>query len=112
MTRRTIGAAVEFSARRQPRTDRSRSLRRGYEHVIQPAVTSPIQNAILQVLRARGGKLWMVDLVFELRWRGVKADLVRSEIGELVSAGLVRGPLSAMLAYELTAGGWDAGHGR
>lgn len=71
-----------------------------------------MQDAILQVLRARGGKLWMVDLVFELRWRGVNAELVRSEIGELVEIGLVRGPLSAMLAYELTPGGWDTGLGR
>lgn len=48
----------------------------------------------------------MVDLVFELRWRGAGADAVRSELSVLVERGLVRGPLR-QLAYELTAGGWD-----
>ena len=48
----------------------------------------------------------MVDLVFELRCRGARAEAVRSELDILVERGLVRGPL-AQLAYELTIGGWD-----
>lgn len=78
----------------------------GRETLVRPLEMSPIQNALLQVLRARGGRLWMVDLVFELRWRGARAEAVHSELAALVERGLVRGP-SAQLAYELTVGGWD-----
>jgi hypothetical protein len=72
-----------------------------------PLDASPIKRAILEVLRARGGRLWMVDLVFELRWRGATAEIVHRELDELVELRLVRGPLSRMLDFELTADGWN-----
>jgi hypothetical protein len=49
--------------------------------------------------------LWLVDLVFQLRCRGARAEVVQSEIGELVARGLVRA--LAHRGYELTTGGWD-----
>ena len=49
----------------------------------------------------------MVDLVFELRWRGTTAEIVHRELDQLVELRLVRGPLSQMLAFELTAAGWN-----
>lgn len=98
--------ALVDSARRPARIERSANRRTAREIPVRPRELSPLQNALLQVLRARGGRLWMVDLVFELRCRGARAEAVRSELDILVERGLVRGPL-AQLAYELTIGGWD-----
>ena len=69
----------------------------------------PLQSSILVVLRACGGRLWMTDLVYELRRRGLCVASVTSELHRLSRRGLIRGPLSRDLAYELTVDGWDIG---
>ena len=70
------------------------------------------QSSILAVFRASGGRLWMIDLVFELRRRGISVDGLTSELRGLNRRGLVRGPLSRTLVYELTVDGWDTGRPR
>ena len=62
---------------------------------------------ILQTLRARGGRLTLADLVFEGRWNGMQPAMTDAVLADLVARGLVRGPLSHPIAYELTAAGWD-----
>src|SRR5262245_13191001 len=68
---------------------------------------APLHLTILTVLRTCGGRLWTADLTFELRARGISAAVTSAALRELVSAGLVRGPLTRALAYELTVAGWD-----
>jgi hypothetical protein len=98
------GSVLAATARRPIRVAQSVGPCEGDEFSAQQCTS--IQSSILQVLRARGGRLWLVDLVFELRWRGARPELVSRELENLVQRGLVRGPL-AQDAYELTAGGWD-----
>ena len=69
----------------------------------------PLQSSIVAVLRACGGRLWMTDLVYELRCRGLSVANVTSELRGLRQRGLVRGPLSRTLVCELTVDGWDIG---
>ena len=47
------------------------------------------------------------EIVFELRRRGRAVASVPSALRALSLRGLVRGPLSRTLAYQLTADGWD-----
>ena len=69
--------------------------------------SASIEQVILQAVWARGGRLVMADLVFEVRWHGMHPDLIGGVVDELVGYGLLRGPLSESMAYELTATGWD-----
>lgn len=69
----------------------------------------PLQSSIVAVFRACGGRLWMIDLVYELRRRGLSIDSVTSELRGLTRRGLVRGPLSPTFVFELTVDGWDIG---
>lgn len=68
---------------------------------------APLHVSILAVLRASGGRLWMTDLAYELRRRGISVQRVSSALRELRRRDLVRGPLSRAHAYELTVDGWD-----
>lgn len=65
---------------------------------------SATQRSIVQVLSARGGRLWMIDLVFELRRGGATADHITDALDALVELELVAGP-SRHQCYELTAAG-------
>lgn len=69
--------------------------------------SSSVEQVILQTLRARGGRLLKADLVFEVRWHGMHRELIDGVVDELVACGLLRGPLSESMAYELTVAGWD-----
>jgi hypothetical protein len=51
----------------------------------------------------------MTALVYEMRRRGLSVATVLSELGGLSRRGLIRGPVSRDLAYELTVDGWDIG---
>jgi hypothetical protein len=66
-----------------------------------------VEASILRVLRSRGGRLSKQDLSFELRLRGRNVDDLSAWLDELVMLGLVRGPISRALVYELTTPGWD-----
>jgi hypothetical protein len=106
MATKSNGTASVAPMRRPPRGEPAVDHRTVHESAVPRSELSPIQKALLQVLRARGGRMWMVDLVFEMRWRGARAEVVRGQLDGLVQRGLVRGPL-AQLAYELTTSGWD-----
>lgn len=69
--------------------------------------SSSVELAILQIVRDCGGRLLLADLVFQIRWRGMRSELIEAVLEELVARGLLRGPLSQSAAYELTAAGWD-----
>jgi hypothetical protein len=77
-----------------------------------PAELPPLQASILAVLRAGGGRLWMTDLVYELRRRGLSVESAASELQRLSRRGLVRGPRSQTPVYELTVDGWDTSRPR
>ena len=70
---------------------------------------APLQSSIMTVLRRCGGRLWMADIVYELLRRGLCVASVTSELRWLSRRGLIRGPLSPGLVYELTVDGWDIG---
>lgn len=75
---------------------------------------SALQCAILAALRAAGGRMWMTDLSFELRWRGaaqyqaMTTEALQAELTQLTQRGMLRGPLGNSAGYELTSAGWDA----
>lgn len=71
---------------------------------------TPLQHSILRVLYARGGKLWMVDLVYELRRGGSRAESIENALNALVDSAHVRGP-SQLLSYELTSLGISTARG-
>src|SRR5262249_16167755 len=60
------------------------------------------EQIVLQVLRARGGRLGKLELTFELRWHSIDPHAMDAAVAELVERGLVRGPMSQSLSYELT----------
>ena len=70
---------------------------------------APLQLSFLTILRSCGGRLWMTALVYEMRRRGLSVATVLSELRGLSRRGLIRGPVSRDLAYELTIDGWDIG---
>ena len=98
------GSELAATARRPIRLARSAGPYEVDEFSAQQCTS--IQQSILQVLRGRGGRLWAADLLFELRWRGARPEVVSRELDNLVQRGLIRGPL-AQQAYELTVSGWD-----
>jgi hypothetical protein len=70
-------------------------------------VSSPVEQAILQIVRSRGGRLLLAELVFEMRWRGMRPEPIEASVKKLVRSGLLRGPLAQSATYELTVVGWD-----
>ena len=69
--------------------------------------TLSLDNLILYLLRGAGGRLALVDLQFELRWRGIQPERAAPAIADLVDRKLIRGPLPKSMACELTVCGWD-----